>query len=150
MSMITEQVQRLRTLADIAKDIADNSTDTVKTLREAADTIEALSAKVRAANMERSTAYYNGGWIPVKEKAAEFPCLACDSLGNPPFIPMGVVTFENGKGEIRCYEGKDYKFNGYEEFMKGKEITLADGEKARILPQEIIAWLPLPEPYKEG
>lgn len=30
MSMITEQVERLRILADIAKDIADNSTDTVK------------------------------------------------------------------------------------------------------------------------
>ena len=52
MSMITEQVERLRTLADIAKDIADNSTDTVKTLREAADTIEQLAAKVRAENNE--------------------------------------------------------------------------------------------------
>ena len=47
MSMITEQCDRLRTLADIAKDIADNSTDTVKTLREAADTIELLAEKVR-------------------------------------------------------------------------------------------------------
>ena len=50
MSMITEQVERLRTLADITKDIADNSTDTVKTLREAADTIEQLAAKVREEN----------------------------------------------------------------------------------------------------
>ena len=56
MSIITEQIERLRTLADIAKDIADNSTDTVKTLREAADTIEQLAAKVRPKT---------GRWIPV-------------------------------------------------------------------------------------
>lgn len=68
MSMITELVERLRTLADIVKDIADNSTDTVKTLREAADTIKVQSAKIHAYAMERSSAYYNGGWIPVSER----------------------------------------------------------------------------------
>lgn len=146
MSLITEQIKRLR--SEAAGMILQNGT-TARLLREAADTISVLSEKLQAANMERSTAYYHGGWIPVKEKAAEFPCLACDSLGNPPFIPMGVVTFKKGKGGIRCFESKDYKFNGYEEFMKGKEITLADGEKARILPLEIIAWMPLPEPYRE-
>lgn len=37
----------------------------------AADTIEALYAKLQAANMERSTAYYNGGWIPVSVRQPE-------------------------------------------------------------------------------
>ena len=65
MSMITEQVERMRRLADEM----EKSTFVheaihfiaIKVLREAADTIEQLSSKVYASNMERSSAYYNGG-----------------------------------------------------------------------------------------
>lgn len=62
MSIITEQIKRLRKYAGSRKgEIADICND-------AAETIETLSEKIRTANMERSTAYYNGGWIPVKER----------------------------------------------------------------------------------
>ena len=58
--MISEQIERLRKIADtgfLERGMA-------RELFDAADTIEELSAKLANANMERSTAYYNDGWIP--------------------------------------------------------------------------------------
>lgn len=54
MSMITELVNRLREAAMVM----GGDSNTSKLFREAADTIETLSEKVRTANMDRSTAYY--------------------------------------------------------------------------------------------
>lgn len=62
MSMISKQVRRIRTMADI---IQHNGIKLL--LTEAADTIEALSAKLAAANMERSDRYYGSGWQPISE-----------------------------------------------------------------------------------
>lgn len=56
MSMITELVKKLRNLAE-EYSIAD--TDTMEILNNAAYVIEELSAKLQAANMERSNQYYN-------------------------------------------------------------------------------------------
>lgn len=64
MSMISEQVADLREKAQIFEDSGCATNGIVKTFREAADTIEELSAKLADVNMERSTAYYNDGWIP--------------------------------------------------------------------------------------
>ena len=86
-------------------------------------------------------------WIPVRKEAAKNPCLACDKYGQI-FIPQGVLTIRTENGNTHCYDGKGYKFNT-EEFLKGEEITLYNGEKARIRPTKIIAWMPLPEPYRE-
>lgn len=83
----------------------------------------------------------NGLWIPVKKEAPKFPCIACDNLGNYPFIPLGIVTIDD-----KYYDSKDFKFD-IKEFLKGKETEI-DGKKARILPREIVAWMPLPDPYK--
>lgn len=60
MSMISEQVRLLR---EVASDYERMNMDicTQRVLREAADTIETLSEKVRANNL-------HGGWIPVSEK----------------------------------------------------------------------------------
>ena len=69
MSMIIWLVEKLRNLADYEYAIAD--TDTMEVLNDAADVIEELSAKLQAANMERSSQYYNGGWISVKDKLPE-------------------------------------------------------------------------------
>lgn len=80
-------------------------------------------------------------WIPVSERIAKFPCLACD-IFEQIFIPTNIVMINN-----RCYDGKDFAFD-VEKFLKGKEVILCDGEKAYELPREIIAWMPLPEPYK--
>lgn len=59
MSMISEQIQALRDLSAV---YIGNGLP--KVFAEAADTIEELSAKLADVNMERSTAYYNDGWIP--------------------------------------------------------------------------------------
>lgn len=67
MSMISEQIKKFRYFS------LDNEIDMLGVrelqmlLEEAADTIEELSAKLASANMERSTAYYNDGWIPCKK-----------------------------------------------------------------------------------
>ena len=82
-------------------------------------------------------------WIPVSERAAEFPCLACD-IFKQIFIPSRIVVLNN-----RCYDGKDFDFN-VEKFLKGKEITTCGGEKLYVKPREITAWMPLPEPYQSN
>lgn len=76
MSMISEQVKGLR----IAAVYKEHSLKML--LEQAADTIEALSAKLQAANMERSADC--GGWIPCKNKMPEIgkPVLVCDKQGN--------------------------------------------------------------------
>lgn len=110
MSMITEQVKSLRRAADFRHTIGDYMTAGLH--REAADTIEALSEKVRAANMERSTAYYNGGWIPVSERLPEKDDLY-------------LICFDDGEYDLVYFCKGAFSYSG------------------------VIAWLPLPEPYRE-
>ena len=121
MSMITEQIKSLREAANIWYEFKVSDL-----LNKAADTIEQLAAKVRAANMERSTAYYNGGWIPVSER-----------------LP------ESGKEVLVWYE---YWSDKRESMVQTFGISFywntwcgdVMGIKARC-----IAWMPLPEPYRE-
>lgn len=69
MSMISEQINLLRDAAIRLQTL--DLPNTAKEVKEAADTIEELSAKLASANMERSTAYYNDGWIPCSERLPE-------------------------------------------------------------------------------
>ena len=66
MSTTSELVRNLRNRAVICE--AFSKIDIDKLLYQAADTIEELSAKVAQQNMEKSSQYYNGGWIPVGER----------------------------------------------------------------------------------
>lgn len=60
MSMISEQVKELRELSRKIKRIGTaEELKSCKVIIEAADTIEALSAKLAAANMERSDRHYD-------------------------------------------------------------------------------------------
>lgn len=77
-------------------------------------------------------------WISVKEATAEFPCIARDKFKQV-FIPTGVLTV-NGE----CYDAKGFHMN-FEEFFKG-ELT---GNGFRILPRQIIEWIPLSEEEEE-
>lgn len=79
-------------------------------------------------------------WIPCRDRRPEHPCLACDTFGQI-FIPHGVVTVD---GQSYDADGFDFDF---EKFLRGRE-TVIDGEPAYILPREIVAWRPLPKPYK--
>lgn len=82
MSMISEQVKELKRLAEHHRDLAADYFTAIS-LSEAADTIEALSAKLAAANMERSERYY---WLneiierlEFEEDKANDDCAACCS-----------------------------------------------------------------------
>lgn len=69
MNIITEQVKQLREYADHLRTWKNIPLETNKTLlNQAADTIETLSAKLAAANMERSEWYYGTKYIEAEEE----------------------------------------------------------------------------------
>lgn len=125
MSMITELVERLRknsALLEITFSTAEN-------LREAADVIEELSAKLQAANMERSSQYYNGGWIPISER-----------LPKPNRLVLCYIT--TGATETYFLALWNDTLNAWEEGIGGYRLLEND------LGYKVVAWMPLPEPYK--
>ena len=127
MSMITEQINRLRKAADFRHTIGDYMTAGLHI--EAAETIEALSERVRAANMERSTAYYNGGWIPVKERLPEKnDYKSCHEVYD------GAVLWTNEDGLV----GMGYYYESTKRWSDINDCSIS-----------VIAWMPLPEPYRE-
>lgn len=60
MSMLSNQANELRNFGSNRKHDVFGYDEIHKIMSQAADTIEALSAKLSAANMERSEVYYNG------------------------------------------------------------------------------------------
>lgn len=88
-----------------------------------ADTIEELSAKLHNSQMERSSQYYNGGWIPCSERLPEIHVDVILSLRS-----LDIVVGFRAETEPYFY------------------CHCADG--CYVDPQNVIAWMPLPEPYK--
>lgn len=130
MSMIEQQVNKIRKVAKCVylatdKEVAD---DISSTLNQAADTIEALSAKLEKANMERSEGYYNGGWILCDDRLPQQPKENPIFDGKP--LELYLVSVKN----------TDYAFRA---FWNGK--FFADGFSKL---QNVIAWQPLPSPYR--
>ena len=123
MSMISEQVKRLRKIAMDVKTYPYISAQCT----EAADVIEELSSKLQAANMERSSQYYNGGWIPCNEKLPE----AGEYVGN--VAKYYLVQNEYGDMLVARYTYSEY----WEQIYQHKPYA-----------DEVVAWMPLPEPYK--
>lgn len=127
---LPELVEKLRRCARTYKqNPCAGIIDIVQTLNSAADAIEELSAKVVQQNMEKSSQYYGGGWIPVEERLPEeaFGC---------------IVTVLDAEPTT----GKDYEcilpyFVGYD----GEQWNNSDGER---IPFEVIAWQPLPPVYE--
>lgn len=93
----------------------------VKLANKAADTIESLSAKLQAANMERS-AEDCGGWIQCSERLPENEKMVLLSLKN-----LDICTGFNADFEKR-FHIVGYGYTNYE---------------------NVLAWMPLPEPYHE-
>ncbi len=117
---ISEQVRELREVAEMYEGL-----DGGKILSEAADTTESLSAKLQAANMERSAGDCNG-WIPCKERLPEIGKLVILSLKN-----LDICI-------------------GYRENDSISRMTAYLTEKGcRIEFGYVLAWQPLPEPYHE-
>lgn len=119
MSLISEQIKRLRELA-----IKNSRNPNAMFFKHCADTIEELSEKLSAQNMKRSTMYCNGGWIPCSERLPE---VRKDCL----------VTVR--------YSG----FLGMHGFWVKTGHVETDGEWwGDCMGGEVTAWMPLPEPYK--
>lgn len=69
-------------------------------------------------------------WIPCSERLPEFPFISCDAHGNI-HIPQGIFTFEDSRG-IWCID------------------DVYDDKRTLHYGNRIIAWMPLPTPYKGG
>lgn len=132
MSMLSDQVKKLREYAKGYEDNPCNKTilDTDKILRQAADTIETLSAKV--ANTEQLDRYYNSGWITCDDRLPEdgvdvLVCFEYFRYGryNRLFRTIGISYTYNGKwsGFVNGTSGWD-------------QLT-------------IFAWMPLPKLYRQ-
>lgn len=133
MSMLSKQVKELRELAN-SKELEMHEPVTygfygkIKSkLFRAADTIEALSAKLQEANMERSDRYYNGGWIACEDRLPPQPKENPIFDGKP--LELYLVSVKN----------TDYAFRA---FWNGNFFT--DGFSKL---QNVEAWQPLTEPY---
>lgn len=122
MSMVEHQVKELREMSIRQRNNAKVSEkvffEIENALSQAADTIEALSAKLTAANMENG-----GGWISCEDRF-------------PKKDGFYLATID---GEIA---GEDKPFSGLAEFENGKWVDDEDDYQC------ILAWQPLPEPYR--
>lgn len=115
MSLISEQVKKIRSVAGIC------TIEAKKTLLEAADTIETLSAKLSAANMEQSDRYYGGGWIACEDRLPEKHIDVLVSFGD-----------------------EDPVIAWYSEVNKHWKNSSTDN----VITADVVAWQPLPEPYR--
>lgn len=123
MSLTSKQIDELRAYAK------DRKGEIAKLVSDAADTIELLSAKLSAANMERSSQYYHDGWIPVTERLPK---------DHEPKLLTHEVHYLTGKVI------KDVRMAYYDD---ENDNWLSDEESPEILCYPL-AWMPLPEPYK--
>ena len=120
---ISEQVKELRAIANNLS-IGHNMTISlaVERFREAADTIESLSAKL--ADMERSAEDCGDGWI------------YCGDGNNLPEIERDIILSTRS---LDVYKGYRANTEGY---------FYAEGE-GYILYENVLAWMQQPEPYHE-
>lgn len=151
--MISKQVRELRGLAI---DTEYNKKGIKNVLTKAADTIEALSAKLAKANMERSNIYYDGDLIEAMAeeienlygKETELTERARNYLAS-----MERTEADCGGGWIVCEDS----------LPNDRELVLAqDGRYVYLVEYDadldapfgdmdgIIAWMPLPKPYNPG
>lgn len=121
MSMISEQEKELRELSETFE-----GKRLGRILRQAADTIEALSAKLQVANIENGGGRITGR-APTKEE--------CGNYGRT----FNVTVDANG------LQTMSMKFEY--ETVRGKEVCRWKWFD-RLSPWEVIAWQPLPEPYR--
>lgn len=101
---ISEQVKELREVAEMYEGL-----DGGKILSEAADTIEALSAKL--ADMERSAEDCGGGWIECESgKLPDKEVICCDVCGE---IIIGYIheTYESEQTGFSAENSHEYMYN---------------------------------------
>ena len=129
MSMISELVKGLRKLGNQWK---HNDVAGFNLIFDAADTIETLSEKVRASNL-------HNGWIPVSER-----------LPDADDCPMDCMVTRKSKYIGNYVDIAVAEKNGTWTHEDWNAIVI-DGKAKCISTRDadIIAWMPLPEPYRE-
>ena len=136
MSMINEQVKELRKAAKWfdAACFPEGS----KLANEAADTIESLSFKLQAKNMELAAEDYGGGWIPCEDRLPEEYgeyLVAWKHL----YMTKDQMIESVGRVVPHFYEIVEYDPDDDKKWIGDIE---QENEE-----YEIIAWQLLPEPY---
>lgn len=136
MSLTSKQIEELRAYAKCRKG------ELAKLINDAADTIELLSVKLHSSQMERSSQYYHGGWIPVTERLPE-----THEAGNS----FSGIFMQSKPVLVYCvpeYES-EYSFHvaTYCDDLNG--ITYWSTEMDAVTINKVTAWMPLPEPYGE-
>lgn len=134
MSMINEQVKELRRVGDIRLYTGEICIPEMnKLFNQAADTIEALSAKLQAANMENG-----GGWISDREPSESgYYLVTYHEWSNGNFLPKFDDTYVK-----RLHYQKSEQFTGWN-FPK-----CVDKRAEEDMNVEVLAWCYLPEPYR--
>lgn len=131
MSMVGELVKTLRDRSfRFAHDIYFTPT-TKDLLSQAADTIEELSAKVTRQNMESSSQYCNGGWIPCEEMLPQ-------TTVSGHFSEDMLVAIQWGDGDITNDIG----------YYDSKSTNTFGKWNIDCLDYHVIAWQPLPPKYE--
>lgn len=158
---INEQVKELRNGVVVLEEIEFFGIS--KILQQAADTIEALSAKLEVANKEQSAADCGGGWIPCSEKNPENEkeveitfirkhwktgeLLYCTARA---FYEDGMLNTEDSSF---CWEDTD-NFE-YDEEKDGYLIpegwweSVSFSEEFGAVDMPVVAWREIMEPYHE-
>lgn len=126
MSLTSKQIDELRTYAK------DRKGELAKLVNNAADTIELLSAKLSASQMERSSQHYHGGWIPCSER------LPFAEYGESKTV-LATCKHRNPDYGDDCRWIRELYYNG-------GVWCFPTGE---TYEGRVIAWMPLPEPYRE-
>ena len=127
---INEQVKELRAYSNVSLYAREEKVREL--LKKSADTIETLSAKLQEENMERSTAHYNGGWIPCSE-----------SLPNNYEHDWVLAQIQEDSGFMWIPKVMEYRESLNDWYCEETGwLSKCNGAFA------VIAWQPLPDPYK--
>ena len=170
MSMISEFVKELREKSALFSKSYFAVAGIAKDYKEAADIIEELSAKLAGANKERSEQYYKdvpdtnvGKWIPVSERLpdaeTEVIVLAKRKFKGGDFrYIITTALYEDGtvleNDSIWYWDDLDGEWNEEEDcyiipegWWEFRHYNM-DEVYNNAIDDEVIAWQPLPEPYK--
>ena len=156
--MISELVKGLRKLGNQWK---HNDVAGFNLIFDAADTIETLSEKVRANNL-------HNGWIPCSERLPECEqevliCTEKKLVGKDAYIDSIITPaiYEDGTMlEVESmWSWYDIDFDEWDDTEDCGIIPMGWFENRHFNPDEVynnpvdrkvVAWMPLPEPYKGG
>ena len=172
MSMLSEQVKELRTIANnLSLEKSPTMLIVSKSLKESADTIETLSAKLSTANMGRSERHYDG-CISRTELMQELSEIFQDDSTNDRFnyvleLADMYAEYECGKVSERYYGGGWIVLNDtnlpenevlccdeWGEMLLGYIHNAGedcyDAENDNEYMNDCIAYMPLPKPYRRN